>query len=709
MNNAQIKKKGVKSFSPMFWLVIMFEFFERGSYYGMMSFLSVYFVSVLDFPKESVGVIKGVIQPLLYFLPIISGALADRFGYRKLLMTAFSLLGLGYFLTSQTTSYGAVFASLVVMGFGAGTFKPLISGTIAKITDEKNGTLGFGIYYWSINIGAFLFPLVLVPYLKALNPRYVIIASAICTASMLIPTIFFFKDPTLKDRVVKREQMSLIQTLAHAFEIIYSPIVLLYHQMKRSSVQRLIWSVLLAVLTVYSVYTYINKPPFEAKINKIGIENGGNTVIFNVKRNMLGQENYSFKIADSTTAYLTIYKPPYIDKYGEELLQKVRSLKGFESVNIEELHKWINRSDEKIKLVFKQSKDIENAFQINKIDDNHFQIVLTSKEDYADYRHRLLESLQKEPVLAGITINDIDTFVDSTHRRPFFLLFVVALILSALAISSTHFKGKRENKGSLFTPVMYVLIALLIWIIPGLSILSRIISTVIYASVTSMFIIDKSDTFEFGNRAKFLLMIFLYSGFWVVYFQMFDSVLWYVQAYVDASSLNHAINGFLGKFGLKINWFFDVEHVTVINAGTIILLQLFISAIVKKTKALPTMMFGIGLGTIGMLILAVNTNIWVFLAGISIFSIGEMTAHPKFLSYIGYIAPKDKKAMYMGYVFLYGVFGSSIGGVLGAKLYVHFVDYLNQPRTLWLIFSSIGFFTIIALALYNKFLAPKSE
>ena len=64
-------KKGLKAFQPMFWLVILFEFFERGSYYGMMSILSVYMTEKLAFPKESVGLIKGTIQPLLYFLPII--------------------------------------------------------------------------------------------------------------------------------------------------------------------------------------------------------------------------------------------------------------------------------------------------------------------------------------------------------------------------------------------------------------------------------------------------------------------------------------------------------------------------------------------------------------------------------------------------------------------------------------------------------------
>ena len=710
MDNTQQSKKGVRSFSPMFWLVIMFEFFERGSYYGMMSFLSVYFVDILNFPKENVGVIKGVIQPLLYFLPIISGALADRFGYRKLLMAAFSLLGLGYFFTSQATSYGAVFAALVVMGFGAGTFKPLVSGVIAKVTDKENSTLGFGVYYWSINIGAFLFPLVLVPYLKALNPSYVIIASAICTAAMIIPTLLFFKDPTLKERVEKREQMSLIQTLAHAFEIIYSPIVLLFHQMRRSAGKRIIWALVLVLLTGYALFSYFGESPSQTALNKIGIERNGTTIVFQVDRNMLGQENFNIKQAGTGETHVILYKPSYLAQFSDTLVSRIQAITGFDSTTAGDVASWIQRSDDKIDITVKKSKTADEDFSIEKIDGSHFTFAFSSKNDFESYADRFLATVKAYPVLAGLTKADVSAFYDASQRRPFFLLFIAVLVLSAIAISATHFTGKPKKAGGLsITPILFGVIGLSLWLIPGLSILSRIISTVIYASVTSLFIIDKSDPAEFRNHAKFLLTIVLYSGFWILYFQMFDSVLWYVQAYVDATPLNAAINSFLGVFGLDTNWFFDVEHVTVINAMTIIMLQLIISALVKNTKALPTMMFGISLGTIGMLILAVNTTIWVFLAGIAIFSIGEMTAHPKFFSYVGTIAPKDKKAMYMGYLFLYGVFGSSIGGVLGAKLYVHFVDYLNQPRTLWLIFSCIGVFTIIALALYNKFLAPKND
>lgn len=426
-SNAEVKKSGFTSFSKNYWIVIMMEFFERGSYYGMMSILSVYMTDQLNYSKESVGIIKSTIQPLLYILPILSGAIGDRFGYKRTLTFAFIFLGFGYFLTSQTTEYAMVFASLVIMGVGAGAFKPMISGTIARETNESNSTLGFGIFYWSINLGAFLFPLILVPYIKStFGWQYVMMASAIATLSMLIPTFFIYKEP---------KKPASTKTLAEV-------------------------------------------------------------------------------------------------------------LKG-----------------------------------------------------------------------AVMVLTDI----------------------------------------------------------------------------------------------KFIGLIVIYSGFWILYFQMFDSVLWYVQKYVDATSLNNFVNGVLGSVGINIGWKFDVEHVTVINAGTIILLQIIVSNIVKHTKALPTMIAGIAMGTLGMAILAINTNIWVFMLGITIFSIGEMTAHPKFISYVGLIAPEDKKALYLGYSFLYGVIGSFVGALLGAFLYVHFVDNLNQPSTLWIIFSMIGVVTIIGLLLYNKFIAGKTS
>jgi hypothetical protein len=85
------------------------------------------------------------------------------------------------------------------------------------------------------------------------------------------------------------------------------------------------------------------------------------------------------------------------------------------------------------------------------------------------------------------------------------------------------------------------------------------------------------------------------------------------------------------------------------------------------------------MGTIGIAILAISTHPFIFIAGIFIFSVGEMTAHPKFISYVGLIAPKIRRRFTWVIRFLYGVLGSGIGGILGANLYVYFVDTLKNP------------------------------
>jgi len=87
------------------------------------------------------------------------------------------------------------FLSLILTVIGAGFFKPLISGTIARSTNEQNSTLGFGIFYWSINLGAFIFPLLLVPYLKAISWSYIFIMAAVGTGSLLFLNLFMYKEP----------------------------------------------------------------------------------------------------------------------------------------------------------------------------------------------------------------------------------------------------------------------------------------------------------------------------------------------------------------------------------------------------------------------------------------------------------------------------------------------------------------------------------
>lgn len=668
-------------FPGLFWVVIMFEFFERGSYYGMMSVLSIYFTDVLMFEKEAVGIIKSTIQPLLYFLPIISGALADRFGYRRTLMVAFSFLGLGYFFTAQVTDYGLIFLALVIMGIGAGTFKPVISGSIARLTDESNSTEAFGIFYWTINLGAFLFPLLLVPFLRDnIGWQWVFYASALGTGSMLIPTIFAFKEPPLPDTAKKKES-SLQDTIAHSFEIIYSPIVLVYNAFKT---RRLITPALFLIVTAFlvgrGVQMYMKGNELTLSMNTVQMETETGTRYFTVDRDMTSE--VAFSLDDLG---VMIYQPE-TDGLFEQIVQKMPE------IAIPDLKGALKTAGRPVILTFHRT-NVE-GLEIRKAGDREFDIMVGSNVD----PEQGLTQLKQNSILIPFSDAKLKQFLEDTRNRPFPMLFAGLLLLTALMILFV----KNGSTGRVMSTTFLLGIAAVCFLLPELTLFSRILSFFIYITVLSLFTIDTREVGVFRDHFKFLLLIFIYSGFWVLYFQMFDSVLWYVKAYVNTTPINALVNSIPALFGVETHWRFNVEHVTVLNALTIIALQLFVTRIVKNKNALHTMIGGILLGTIGMAILAISTGIWVFLIGIIIFSIGEMSAHPKFISYVGQIAPKEKVAMYMGYLFLYGVIGSSIGGVLGANLYVHFVDHLQKPRLLWLAFSMIGVVTILGIMVYNK-------
>jgi len=396
---------------------------------------------------------------------------------------------------------------------------------------------------------------------------------------MIITTALFFKDPVKVEKLKKRQQTSLLQTVANAFEIIYSPVVLLFHQMKKSVVWRVVIGLILVGLTGYAVSQYLARPPVIEKYSIVGIERNDKPLLFTIDRDMLGREDYSLSTADTVPAGLTLFKPSEIDNYAPGLLEALQDIEGYEDVTSDEINGWIEASDSKIIIEMARGEG-SLPFVVQQTDDQHFSITLNDFEGFDGYKQDLLAQLHTYPLLAGITIDNCDDLYDSAGGRAFFLLFVSVLVLAGLAITAYSNRNRGPSDGKRKESPVTLIIALIlgaaIWFIPGLSMVGRIIATTIYLTVTALFSIDSSDTGKFAEHAKFLLMIFLYSGFWILYFQMFDSVLWYVKAYVNAESLNNVINGFLGKFGLNTNWNFDVEHVTVINAGTIILLQLVV-------------------------------------------------------------------------------------------------------------------------------------
>lgn len=203
------------SFNRTFWVVNAFELFERGAYYATMAILTVYVVEFIleDRPNASsiFGVLYGFVIILLYFYPVISGALAEKYGYKNMLLFAFVALIAGYILMSMAGRGQLAFFALAyaLVGLGAGTFKPIVSATIAHVTGVDQRNQAYSIYYWLINFGAFSSNLLLGFALSQMSLfKYIFVVSAFLICINLGILLLFFRNP-----VEPRKELSIAQAI----------------------------------------------------------------------------------------------------------------------------------------------------------------------------------------------------------------------------------------------------------------------------------------------------------------------------------------------------------------------------------------------------------------------------------------------------------------------------------------------------------------
>ena len=93
MNNSP--QRAAKGFTRAFWVSNTVELFERMAYYAVFIVLTIYLSSILGFNDFEASMISGLFSGGLYLLPIFSGAYADKIGFRKSMIIAFSLLSIG--------------------------------------------------------------------------------------------------------------------------------------------------------------------------------------------------------------------------------------------------------------------------------------------------------------------------------------------------------------------------------------------------------------------------------------------------------------------------------------------------------------------------------------------------------------------------------------------------------------------------------------
>jgi dipeptide/tripeptide permease len=218
-----------EGFRPAFWVANLTELFERLAYYAVFAVLAIYFTESLQFSETEAGDLIGFFSALVWFLPILGGTLADRFGFRRSLAFAYLALGVGYFLLGSLDATWLepvrqavplswlVLVFLAIPAFGPAIVKPCVVGTTARASAESVRSLGYSIYYTLVNIGGTLGPVMAFAVRRSLGIENVFRVSAACMLVMCVATLLFYREPRSEG---EPQVASVRQAMANLFRVL---------------------------------------------------------------------------------------------------------------------------------------------------------------------------------------------------------------------------------------------------------------------------------------------------------------------------------------------------------------------------------------------------------------------------------------------------------------------------------------------------------
>lgn len=140
---------------------------ERFGYYTMLAIFVLFLQANFGFSAAMAGNIYGIFLALVYFLPVVGGIMADRFGFGKMVTVGIGVMFVGYMLMalplgSSTVALIAMFGALVLISFGTGMFKGNLQVMVGNLYDAPEYAdkrdAAFSIFYMAINIGAMFAP-----------------------------------------------------------------------------------------------------------------------------------------------------------------------------------------------------------------------------------------------------------------------------------------------------------------------------------------------------------------------------------------------------------------------------------------------------------------------------------------------------------------------------------------------------------------------
>lgn len=180
---------------------------ERFGYYTMLAVFALFLKANFGLTAGQAGLIYSVFLGLVYFLPIIGGALADKFGFGKMVTIGIAVMFAGYLLLavplgSDALALVVMIAALLLISFGTGLFKGNLQVMVGDLYNDPEYAHkrdeGFSLFYMAINIGSLFAPLAAVGLKKwgeslgfANNDAYHFSFAAACLSLVVSILIYY--------------------------------------------------------------------------------------------------------------------------------------------------------------------------------------------------------------------------------------------------------------------------------------------------------------------------------------------------------------------------------------------------------------------------------------------------------------------------------------------------------------------------------------
>ncbi len=140
---------------------------ERFGYYTMLAVFALFLRENFGLDSGTAGAIYSTFLGLVYFMPLIGGMMADKFGFGRMVTTGILVMFGGYLLLSvplggDTIAMVAMMAALLLVSVGTGLFKGNLQVMVGNLYDDPKYAdkrdSGFSLFYMAINVGSLFAP-----------------------------------------------------------------------------------------------------------------------------------------------------------------------------------------------------------------------------------------------------------------------------------------------------------------------------------------------------------------------------------------------------------------------------------------------------------------------------------------------------------------------------------------------------------------------